>query len=111
VSITGSTAALTNLSGKIGKAHFTGSGSGMIVGTQFQGGEVFLSNKQGSINLQIGPATTYSVGRSTRQKFSVEVVGATGKYAPFVNGTGVLNKWHIPARPNGTASFSGTVNV
>ena len=34
-------------------------------------------------------------------------LAATGKYAPYVGMTGILNRWNAPAKPSGTASFGG----
>jgi hypothetical protein len=111
VTITGSTAQITNLTGKIGKDHFGGSGSGTLAGTLFQGGSVFLSNNKGAIQLELGAANVVQVGKKTRQMVPVTVVAATGKYALFVNGSGILNKWNVPVKPSATATFSGTLNA
>jgi len=101
---------INNLKGTIGRDHLTGYGTGTVAGNQFQGGDVFLSNSQGSIHLGIGPATTIHVGRKSTQTFAIVIVSASGKYAPFANGTGTLTKWNVPPRPGATASFSGHFN-
>ncbi len=46
VSVSGSTVTTTNLTGTIGRDHFTGYGTGTTSGTIFQGGDVYLSNSK-----------------------------------------------------------------
>ena len=106
-----SAVAVTNLTGKIGKDRFTGSGSGSLTGTQFQGGNVFLSNSQGTVQLGLGPAIAVKAGKHPRQKVAVVVVASSGKYASFLGSTGTLTTWNIPPRPNAVASFGGTLRV
>jgi hypothetical protein len=100
----------TNLRGKIGKDHFTGSGTGTVAGTLFQGGNVYLSNANGTIQLGLGAAYVTKPGKHPRQAVPVVVVAATGKYASFVGLTGLLNTWNTPSKPSGTASFAGHFN-
>ncbi len=106
VSISGSTLTTTNLRGHIGNDQFTGYSTGMEVGKQFEGGNVYLSNSKGSIQLGLGPSYTVSVGKKTTQTFSITVVGVTGKYAPYATSTATVTRWNIPDKPNATASFS-----
>ena len=111
VSMNGSTVTTTNLTGMIGRDHFTGSGTGTMSGTIFQGGDVYLSNKQGTIHLQLSPATVTQVGKRTRQTVAVVALDATGKYAPFIGSPGELRTWNIPTKANATASFSGIFTI
>jgi hypothetical protein len=78
-------------------------------GTLFLGGDVFLSNSLGTAHFQLGPAITVKAGKHPRQKVAVTIVDASGKYAPFVGGTGTLTTWNVPARANALATFGGTI--
>jgi hypothetical protein len=100
--------AVTGLTGTIGKNHFTGSGTGNVAGKQFEGGDVFLSNSQGSVELQLSPAFVVKVGRSSKQEVSMVAVAATGKFAAYVGITGTITTWNVPAKPSASASFSGS---
>ena len=111
VSVSGSTVTTTNLTGTIGRDRFTGSGTGTMSGTIFQGGDVYLSNKQGTIHLRLSPATVTQVGKRIRQTVAVVALDATGKYAPYTGSPGTLTTWNVPARPNATASFSGVFTI
>jgi len=113
VSVSGTTVTTTNLTGTIGRDHFTGSGTGTTSGIIFQGGDVYLSNKQGTIHLKLGPATVTQVGvhKRIRQTVAVVALDATGKYAPFIGSPGQLTTWNVPTRPNATASFSGVFTI
>jgi hypothetical protein len=107
----GSTLMTTNLRGTIGKDRFVGSGTGTVVGKLFQGGDVYLSNSQGSIHLKLGPAIALNPGKKgSRQEVAMVVADTTGKYGPFTGSTGTLTTWNVPAKPNATASFSGFFN-
>jgi hypothetical protein len=101
----------TNLKGTIGKDRFTGSGTGTVAGTLFQGGEVSLSNSLGSIELGLSAAYVVKPGKHPRQAVPAVVTAATGKYASFVGMTGLLNTWNTPTKPNAIASFAGYFNV
>jgi len=109
--LNGSEVVITNLRGTIGKDHFTGSGTGTVVGTQFEGGTVNLSNSKGTIQLNLGSAFVVKVKKSSKQEVSVVVVAASGKYASYVGAPGTLTSWNVPAKPNASASFSGSFNV
>ena len=111
VSVSGLTVTTTNLTGTIGRDHFTGSGTGTTSGTSFEGGYVYLSNSKGSVTLQLSPATVTQVGKRTRQSVAFVAVESSGKYAPYVGNTGTLTTWNVPARPNATATFSGVFNL
>ena len=111
MSVSGSTVTMTNLTGTIGRDRFTGSGTGTVSGTIFQGGDVYLSNKKGTIHLRLSPATVTQVGKRIRQSVAVVALDSTGKYARFTGDTGTLTTWNVPARPNATASFSGVFNL
>ncbi len=111
VSITGSTVTTTNLTGAIGRDRFTGYGTGTTSGTIFEGGDVYLSNKQGSIHLRLSPATVTQVGKRMRQSVAVVALDATGKYAQYTGSTGELTTWNIPGRPSATSSFSGVFTI
>jgi hypothetical protein len=111
VSINGSTLSTTNLHGHIGPDHLTGYGTGTQVGKQFEGGEVFLSNSQGSIQLGLSPTFVIRVGKSKSRTFAITVESATGKYAQFAASTGTITKWNVPDRPNATASFAAVFNI
>jgi hypothetical protein len=110
-SISGSTLTTTNLTGNIGHDQFTGYGTGTVNGRQFEGGNVYLSNSEGSIQLALTPSYTERVGKASTKTFGVSVVNATGKYAPYLTSTGHITKWNIPARPNAIASFSATFTL
>jgi hypothetical protein len=103
--------AVTSLNGKIGKDRFTGSGTGSAAGTQFLGGDVFLSNSHGSVHLSLGPAITVRAGKHPKQKVPIQVVESTGKYASFLGITGTLTTWNVPARQNALATFGGTLKT
>ncbi len=107
--VNGTQVVATGLKGTIGKDHFTGYGSGTVAGTLFAGGNVYLSNGKGSVQLGLDPAVVVKVRRHSRQNVSLTVVAATGKYAPYVGMTGLLNTWNTPAKPRATASFSGVL--
>jgi hypothetical protein len=107
VSVSGSTVTTTNLTGKIGRDHFTGHGTGTISGKIFQGGNVYLSNSNGSVFLKLST----QAGKGTRQTIAFVALEATGKYAPYAGKTGTLTTWNIPARPNATATFSGVFTL
>ena len=66
VSLSGSTLTTTNLTGTIGRDRFSGHGTGTVSGIIFQGGDVYLSNKQGSIHLKLSPATVTQVRKTSR---------------------------------------------
>jgi hypothetical protein len=106
VSISGSTLTTTNLKGHIGPDLFTGYGTGTEVGKQFQGGDVYLSNSQGSIHLGLSPTYSVRVGKLSTRTFAITVVDATGKYTPFLTSTGTITKWNVPARTNALATFA-----
>jgi hypothetical protein len=103
----GSELVTTNLRGTIGRDHFTGSGTGTVSGKLFQGGDVYLSNSRGSIQLSLSPAVVKKVGGHARRNVAIVVAAATGQYVQDVGMTGTLNTWNAPARPTATSSFSG----
>jgi hypothetical protein len=111
VSTNGSTLTTTNLRGHIGPDRFTGSGTGTEVGTQFQGGEVSLSNSRGTIQLQLGPFYADRVGKVTTQTFGITVVSATGRYAPYLTSAGHITRWSVPARAGAMASFAAVFTL
>jgi len=108
--VNGSELVTTNLRGTIGRAHFTGSGTGTVAGTQFLGGHVYLSNGRATIQLELGSAYVVKVRKHSRQQVNAVVVAASGNYASFVGMTGTLNSWHTPAKPSGSATFGGFFN-
>ena len=105
--LSGSELVTTNLRGTIGRDHFTGSGTGTVSGKLFQGGNVYLSNSRGSIQLSLSPAVVTKVRGHARQNVAIAVAAATGKYVLDVGMTGILNTWNAPAKPRATSSFSG----
>jgi len=109
--VNGSTVTITGLTGTFGRDRLSGSGTGTTSGPIFQGGDVYLSNKQGTIHLTLFPATVTQVGKRTRQTVAVVALDATGKYAPYTGSPGDLTTWNVPARPNASASFSGFFNL
>jgi hypothetical protein len=111
VSISGSTLTTTNLHGHIGTDRLTGYGTGTQVGNQFQGGQVFLSNSQGGIELGLSPTYVTRVGRAKTRTFAITVENATGKYAAFATSTGTITKWNVPDRPNATATFAAVFTL
>jgi hypothetical protein len=106
VSISGTTLTTTNLHGRIGTDRLTGYGTGTQVGNQFEGGQVFLSNSQGSIQLGLSPTAVVRIGKAKTRTFAITIENATGKYAAFATSTGRITKWNVPNRPNATATFS-----
>ena len=82
--LVGSTLTITNLTGTIGKDHFTGYGTGTEAGKQFEGGNVYLSNSNGTVQFSLASAVTVKVRRSTRQQVSLVAVNGTGEYASYV---------------------------
>ncbi len=111
VSISGSTLTTTNLRGHIGKYQLTGYGTGAVAGKQFEGGDVYLGNSQGNIQLGLSPTYQVRAGRSLTRTFAISVVDATGAYAPFATSTGTITRWNVPAKPNATARFSALFTV
>ena len=109
--VNGSTVTITGLTGTFGRDRLSGSGTGTTSGPIFQGGDVYLSNKQGTIHLTLFPATVTQVKGRTRQSVAVVAVSATGKYAPYVGKTGALTTWNTPANPKATSTFSGVINL
>ncbi len=106
-SIEGGSELTPDLTGRIGKARLTGYGSATISGTIVEGGDAYLSNSQGSIQLTLGSDSVTQVGKRTRQRVPVVVTEATGSYAQYVGTTGLLTTWNVPAKPNASSSFSG----
>jgi hypothetical protein len=105
---TGTELITTGLTGKIGRDHFTGSGTGTEMGKQFEGGTVNLSNSQGTIQLSLSTAFVVKVRKSSKQEVSMVAVAATGKYASYVGITGTITTWNVPAKPSASANFSGS---
>jgi hypothetical protein len=105
-SLDGSTPVIPDLTGRIGHDLFSGNGSATFSGNLLQGGDVYLSNSQGSLHLQLGTA----VGKHPRQKVPIVVVEATGAYAQFTGMSGVLTSWNVPARPGAISKFSGYIS-
>ena len=102
-SISGSTLATTNLTGKsvMTDSPAPAPGRGRQV---FQSGNVYLSNSQGSVQLSLS-AIQVKVRKTIRREVATMVVAATGKYAPFVNATGLITTWHVSNKPNAPRSF------
>jgi hypothetical protein len=111
VSITGTTLSATNLHGHLGPDQLTGYGTGTEVGTQFEGGQVYLSNSQGTIQLGLGPTFLTRSGRAKTKTFAISIEAATGKYAAFATSTGRITKWNVPNTPNATGSFSAVFQI
>jgi hypothetical protein len=111
VQISGSKLTVNNLKGTIGNSHFTGHGTGTAMGKKFAGGTVYLSNATGSIELSLGPVFVVKAGKRSKQEVSVRVVAVSRNYAQYAGLTGTLTKWNLPAKPNGSASFSGYLNI
>jgi hypothetical protein len=79
-SYSGSSVLISGASGKLGKIHLTGQGSGTIVGDQFEGSSVVLSNAAGTITLDFGPGTLKRAGKNVKLKVTVSAELATGAY-------------------------------
>ena len=105
--IVGSTETTPDLTGRIGKDRFAGSGSTTTSGTIVQGGNADLSNSEGTIQFTLGTASVTKVGKSSRQDVPIVVVKATGTWAQYAGATGMLTTWNVPDRPHGTSTFSG----
>ena len=106
-SIGGATPVIPDLTGRIGHDLFSGNGSATFSGNLLQGGDVYLSNSQGSLHLQLGTASVIGVGKRSKQRVPLVVVGATGRYAQLTGMTGMVTTWNVPANPNRTSTFSG----
>jgi hypothetical protein len=109
--VDGTNLVVTGLRGKIGTDRMTGSGTGTVAGKQFVGGNVYLSNSLGTVQLGLGSAFVVKVRNASRKEVPVVVLSASGKYAPYLGITGLLTKWNVPARPNASASFSGAFQI
>jgi hypothetical protein len=107
----GTNLVVTNLRGKIAGSPMTGYGTGMVAGKQFESGNVYLSNSAGTVQLGLGSSFVVTVKRSSRTEVPVVILDATGQYAPYIGITGTMTKWNIPARPRGTANFSGSFSA
>jgi hypothetical protein len=105
--ITGSTLTISSLTGRIRSDRFTGYGSATIGGNVFYSGNVFLSNRRGSVQLELETGQTVQIGKSSREVIPVVVVAASGKYALYVNHLGAITTWNVPTKPNAPARFSG----
>ena len=110
-SINGSTESTPDLTGKIGPDRFTGYGSGTTSNNIVQSGEVFLSNSQGSIQLQLGTASVSHIRKKIRQKVPILIQQSTGKYAQWSGLSGVLTTWNTPSRPKAISTFSGFLSL
>ena len=111
VSTDGTTLNTNNLTGHIGPDHLAGYATGTQVGKQFEGGNVYLGNTQGTLVLQLSPLYTVKKGRSSTRTFGITVVSATGKYVPYLSSTGTITKWNVPDRPNATAHVTGVFTL
>ncbi len=109
-STNGSTQTTSDLVGTIGRQRFTGYGSATVSGTTVLGGDVYLSNGQGSLHLKLGSGVFTRVRRDARQEVPFVVVEATGSYASFTGTTGMGSTWKVPANPNRPSTFSGYIN-
>jgi len=110
--INGSTVQVTSLNGKLGKSRFTGSGGGILVGSQFQGGDIFLSNAKGSIHLSLGPAPVIQVGQKLKLTVAIIALESTGKYNLVTGSSGSLNVTIPPApKPASISGGFGTYSV
>lgn len=106
----GSNVTLSGVSGKLGKVHLAGSGSGTLSGNQFEGGAINLSNSSGSVQLFLGLGTAKHVGKNTKLKVIVTAESGMSKYAPLNNTAGTLNIV-IPDKTSAAASLKGTFNM
>jgi hypothetical protein len=79
-SYSGSSVLISGAGGKLGKIHLTGQGSGMLVGEQFEGSTVVLSNAAGTITLEFGPGTLKRAGKNVKLKVTVSAESSTGAY-------------------------------
>jgi hypothetical protein len=110
-STSGSTQTTPDLTGRIGHDRFTGYGSATVSGAAVLGGDVYLSNRKGSLHLKLDSVSFTQVGRSQRPEVPFVVVEATGKYASFAGATGIGTAWNVPANPERTSTFSGFVEL
>ncbi len=110
VQVSGTTVVTSNLTGTIGPARFTGSGTGTVAGKIFQGGTVDLTSVtgDGTIQLRLGATQTVKKGRSSIQYVSVVVASATGNYVNYTGMAGTMTSWDVPIKPSASARFSGT---
>jgi hypothetical protein len=76
-----------------------------------QGGDVYLSNSQGTLHLKLGAGSITGVGKHSKQEVPILVQQATGKYARLNGTTGLLTTWNIPANPNRLSNFSGYLSM
>jgi hypothetical protein len=105
----GTTATVTNVAGRIGKADFdSGSGSGTISGNEFQGGDIEVSNGQGTIELGLGAARIVIIGGYQKMNVKVVAVNGGGAYSQVTGSTGSL-KALAPIGFLGVNHFSGSL--
>jgi hypothetical protein len=109
--INGATQVIPDLSGRIGRDRFTGSGSATASGIIVQSGDAYLSSSQGSIHFILQPASVTQHGKKTSQRVPILIVGSTGKYASLTGKTGVLTTWNVPANPNKPSTFGGYLSM
>ena len=64
--VNGTQVMVTGLKGTIGKDHFAGFGSGTVAGTLFAGGNVYLSNGKGTVQLGLDPAVVVKVRKALK---------------------------------------------
>jgi hypothetical protein len=107
----GSTQVIPDLTGRVGKDHFTGNGSATVSGIIVESGAANLSNSQGSIHFILEAATVTQHGKNTKQRVPILIVGATGKYASLAGKTGLLNAWKVPPNPSKASLFGGYLNM
>ena len=109
--VNGSTVTITGLTGTFGRDRLSGSGTGTTSGPIFQGGDVYLSNKQGTIHLKLSPATVTHVRKQVRQTVAMVALDCTGNYAQYTGSPGKLTSLNVPIRRSATASFSGVFTI
>jgi hypothetical protein len=97
------------VAGRIGKAAFTaGSGSGTLSGNQFQGGDIELSNGQGTIELGLGAGRIVMIGGFQKMNVKIVAVNGGGAYSQVTGSTGSL-KALAPIGFQGFNHFSGSL--
>lgn len=107
----GTTATITNVAGRIGRADFTsGSGTGTISGNQFQNGDIAMSNGQGTIDLHVGAGRIVMIGGYLKMRLQVVAVSGGGGYAQVTGSVGRL-KALAPIGSLGINHFTGSLTI
>jgi hypothetical protein len=104
----GTKATIENLTGSIGSAHFTGSGTGTVVSQVFKGGTINLKNSLGTIELKVGPEFLAKVGKTEKPEVALTVIKGTGAYKQYLGLKAANTSYSVSGRTEATLKFVGT---